>query len=125
MPDRMPPDRTQSRRSPRRKLTPPFRARIVRVDGTKQFPCEIIDISENGARLACVHWEQVPGQFFLALSASGSAHRNCTVVWREDKYIGVRFDRPDTDAVPAGQAARKRAPRPPDGSGSEDSSRPQ
>ncbi len=70
-----------------------FNMRIVGRDGSWQRRCTMLDVSDSGARL------QVDGSldgldlkdFILLLSAIGSAHRRCDLVWRDGNYIGVRF----------------------------------
>jgi hypothetical protein len=79
------------RRSARKLLNSALPARIVSVDGTQQFRCEILDISDGGARLLVSLVDEIPATFFLALTLNGSAHRSCEVVRRDGKDIGVRF----------------------------------
>ena len=81
------------RRAPRRVLAVRLPAKIVSVDGTRAFRCEVCDISQSGAKLATVDAATVPDTFFLALSSQGGAHRSCSVVWRTAKEIGVQFVR--------------------------------
>ena len=75
-----------------------YAARIMAIDGTWQRDCRIGDISERGAKL--VIEGSVSGieikEFFLVLSAIGSAHRRCERIWLNGDEIGVRFLRDQT-----------------------------
>jgi hypothetical protein len=53
--------------------------------GGAQRPCVLSDISDTGARIDVE-------RFTLLLSGNGSPRRNCRVVWREPKQVGVNFD---------------------------------
>ncbi|MFZ3361168.1 MAG: PilZ domain-containing protein [Xanthobacteraceae bacterium] len=66
-------------------------ARIVLADGADLANCRIIDISGTGARLEVTNLDAVPEQFFLVLSYDGRSRRQCSVVWRSEKTIGVEF----------------------------------
>ncbi len=83
--------RSPDRRSRRKRLTRAIPAHIVYVDGTRHLRCEIVDISDVGARLATASAADIPELFFLALAAHGTAHRRCSVVWRKANEMGVRF----------------------------------
>src|SRR5262249_17178114 len=83
--------RDNRRRASRQPFSPPFNARIVSIDGARFFPCRISDVSQSGAKLAIIDSTEIPDTFFLALSSRGTAHRNCEIVWRKAKVIGVRF----------------------------------
>lgn len=99
MPDRESDPAVRKSRSSRRKLTAPLAAWIVSSDGTRRYRCQIVDISEGGARIAAGNVAEIPQSFFLALSASGSAHRTCELVWRNDTHAGVRFIRPASSTI--------------------------
>ena len=61
-------------------------------DGTQPVRCVIWDLSDDGARLAAQHSDDLPDVFAVVLSADGSnAHRFCRVVWRKGGQLGVRF----------------------------------
>jgi hypothetical protein len=62
-------------------------------DGSASTACEIIDISEGGARLRpmmCAP-ESMPDSFNLWISKSGKVLRRCNVAWRSDTEVGVKF----------------------------------
>jgi PilZ domain len=88
----------------RRVFVRPIPARIISPDGTRFINCEVRDISQTGAKLATIDATQVPDSFFLALSASGAAHRNCSVIWRTAKEIGVQFSKNAADKVAPGRS---------------------
>jgi hypothetical protein len=70
-----------------------YTAKIMAIDGTWQRDCKIGDVSDTGAKLT-IHGS-VAGidmqEFFLVLTASGSAHRRCKRIWLNGDQIGVRF----------------------------------
>ncbi len=70
-----------------------YTAKIMAIDGTWQRDCKIDDISDTGARLTVRG--SLAGidvqEFFLALTASGNAHRRCERIWLNGDEIGVRF----------------------------------
>ncbi len=62
-------------------------------DGSASTSCEILDISDGGARLRplmCAP-EALPEEFTLLLSACGKVRRNCLVMWRSADELGVQF----------------------------------
>jgi hypothetical protein len=67
-------------------------ARIVLADGSVLEDCRIIDISGTGARLQVKDLGAVPDQFVLLLSYDGHLRRQCSVVWRSEKTIGIEFN---------------------------------
>jgi len=81
----------QRRKAARRIMQVKLPAKILLVDGTHAFQCKICDISQTGAKLSTLEASKVPDTFFLMLSAHGTAHRSCEVVWRSAKELGIRF----------------------------------
>lgn len=83
----------ENRRLPRFHFEKAYPARIVSIDGTWQRPCQIANVSDQGAKLR-VHGS-VEGlnltEFFLLLSAHGNAHRRCRMVWLKGDEIGVHY----------------------------------
>jgi len=64
-------------------------------DGSASAACEILDISEGGARLRplmCAP-DAVPDKFTLLLSSCGRVRRLCRVVWRSRSEFGVQFSK--------------------------------
>ncbi len=62
-------------------------------DGSASTACEILDISEGGARLRplmCAP-DLLPDRFTLLLSACGRVRRTCRVAWRSKSDLGVQF----------------------------------
>jgi hypothetical protein len=70
-----------------------YTARMSFGDGSAPHPCEILDISDGGARLHVNAPNKVPDTFKLLLSSHETAFRLCEVVRRTDNEIGVRFRR--------------------------------
>jgi hypothetical protein len=62
-------------------------------DGSASVACEILDISDRGARLQplmCAP-QTIPDTFTLWLSACGKVRRTCNVAWRSKTELGVQF----------------------------------
>jgi hypothetical protein len=72
---------TNRRKSPRRWI---YRAAAVFCGAVKKpIPCEIVDLSDSGARLiiALRLLVELPDTFTLALFDDGGVYRDCMVVW--------------------------------------------
>jgi hypothetical protein len=62
-------------------------------DGSATTTCEVLDISDGGARLRplmCAP-DALPEKFTLLLSSCGRVRRQCAVMWRSDAELGVKF----------------------------------
>lgn len=70
-------------------------ASIVFGNGSRVIDCTIRNRSSQGARLSVPSIIGVPDQFELHDNASGEK-RSVTVVWRQERVIGVKFDDVDT-----------------------------
>ena len=80
----------EHRRSTRRRVEQPVL--MTSVEGTIIGQCTMLDISSSGARLKINGEVDVPELFTLRLSKlDGKLKRHCTVAWRKDKQVGVRF----------------------------------
>lgn len=77
----------EKRRSPR------SRARLaasIRIDDNGPgTPCVAWDMSETGAKLAVGRPLLLPDRITLVFSAA--VHRRCEIVWRSEKFVGVKF----------------------------------
>jgi hypothetical protein len=64
-------------------------------DGSPSIRCEVLDISEGGARLAYAFRtpKAIPDVFFLLLSPCGRVRRKCRVAWRRGIEMGVMFEK--------------------------------
>jgi hypothetical protein len=81
----------EKRKTTRRTISYP--ALIDIGDGSLPRECSFCDASQEGAQLLVADADSLPDQFILILSAGGAARRNCHVVWRREKQIGVEFVR--------------------------------
>lgn len=70
-----------------------YTARIMAIDGTWQRDCRIGDVSDTGAKLKIRGsiTDIKTNEFFLLLSATGTAFRRCERVWVNGSEFGVRF----------------------------------
>ena len=62
----------------------------LRADGG-YVSCQLINISNSGAKLTGFFPEKMPDRFILGLSMDGRVLRNCKLVWRKGEEIGVCF----------------------------------
>jgi hypothetical protein len=53
--------------------------------------CAVLDISDNGARIAVERSQEVPDEITICMSPRGFPIRPCRVIWRSDTEIGVEF----------------------------------
>jgi len=81
--------RPEYRKSPRRSVR--NGARMAGPDGSALGKCLILDLSGTGARLETNAPKALPAEFILLLSHDGRLHRKCSVAWRSETAIGVRF----------------------------------
>ena len=70
-----------------------YDAHMMAIDGTWRRACSLLDISEDGAKIAV---EGTVGElhlkeFFLLLSSTGLAYRRCELAWVNGEEIGVNF----------------------------------
>jgi hypothetical protein len=56
-------------------------------------PCVVQDMSSTGAKITVDDTNVLPGRLRLALSRDAKTGRNCDVVWRRGKSLGVKFVR--------------------------------
>jgi hypothetical protein len=66
-----------------------FRAHLKLSADKEPIECVVRDISQTGARLILGSIPDLPETFSLLLSKDVT--RNCRVIWRKDKQIGVSF----------------------------------
>jgi hypothetical protein len=55
--------------------------------------CTVLDVSEDGARIAIAAPAELPEQFYLVLSRTG-ARRRCRLVWRSAEEAGLSYLEP-------------------------------
>lgn len=55
--------------------------------------CVVQDLSSTGARVTVDDPNMLPGKLKLAFSRDARTGRNCEVVWRRGKTVGVKFVR--------------------------------
>lgn len=108
--------KADKRKSPRRPLR--YSAWISLDDG-KRANCLLSDVSDSGARLEIENSADIPEQFILLLAQRNAPKRHCTVVWRDNNQIGVKFERRNDKTAPpptrtvqaAGPASARDAPK--------------
>jgi len=60
--------------------------------GVPLINCDVMNISDGGARIVPKTPEMLPAQFVLFLALDGSERRTCRVVWRDGFDVGVAFE---------------------------------
>jgi hypothetical protein len=56
-------------------------------------PCVVQDISSTGAKITLDDPNVLPAKLRLAFSRDARTGRNCEVVWRRGKSVGIKFVR--------------------------------
>ena len=56
-------------------------------------PCVVQDISSAGAKITADNANALPGTLRLAFARDARTGRNCQVVWRRGKTVGIKFVR--------------------------------
>jgi hypothetical protein len=56
-------------------------------------PCVVQDMSASGAKVTIDDPNPLPAKLRLAFSRDARTGRNCEVVWRRGRSVGVRFVR--------------------------------
>ena len=77
----------------RRSLREPvqFPAWIDIGDGSRPRNCEVLDVSEGGARIMVSSQDKLPKEFWLILASDRTRRRHCRMVWRSDTQAGVAY----------------------------------
>jgi PilZ domain len=65
--------------------------KIVFADGMRVIDCTIRDMSKDGARLLLGTSIGVPDSFFLYEQSTGMLYPS-SVIWRQPKTVGIKFD---------------------------------
>jgi hypothetical protein len=76
------------RQSPRRKVQ--FPAWIDIGNDTAPRNCTVVDVSDGGARVMVEASSDLPKEFYLVLTKSGT-RRRCRLVWSSEQEIGVFY----------------------------------
>ncbi len=79
----------EERKSVRRPLS--AAAFLYTAEGWPIGACQLIDVSQSGAKLAISVTDELPPDLIVALSRDGRVRRPCRLIWRKDNRIGVQF----------------------------------
>jgi hypothetical protein len=60
-------------------------------DGSRLRCCEVLDVSEGGARIMVPSQDELPKEFWLVLTKDRTRRRHCRMVWRSDTQVGVAY----------------------------------
>ena len=82
---------TTKKREARKSLQQP--GWITLDGGFAARPCVVQDISTAGAKITMDDSNTLPTRLRLAFARDARAGRNCEVVWRRGKSLGVKFVR--------------------------------
>jgi hypothetical protein len=53
--------------------------------------CLLQDVSKTGAKLILTSDDELPDQFKLSMTENAKVTRDCKVVWRDGRRLGVSF----------------------------------
>jgi hypothetical protein len=82
----------ERRKEVRVQFETPLDARVMAIDGTSFQDCQLIDMSESGARITLSGPAPELTEFFLVLSSFGApVFRRCRREWVEGAMMGVTF----------------------------------
>jgi hypothetical protein len=56
-------------------------------------PCVVQDMSSSGAKITIDDSNALPAKLRLAFARDARTGRNCEVVWRRGKVVGIKFVR--------------------------------
>jgi hypothetical protein len=56
-------------------------------------PCVVQDLSSTGAKITIDDSNMLPAKLRLAFARDARTGRNCEVVWRRGKVLGIKFVR--------------------------------
>jgi PilZ domain len=62
----------------------------IKVQDRSITECRVMDISDNGAKIAAATSASIPDRFELAF-AQGGQTRSCEVIWRHSKIFGIKL----------------------------------
>jgi hypothetical protein len=60
-------------------------------DGSLIRGCNVVDLSDSGARIAIAGADQIPDKIYLLLSPDGRVYRQCEIAWRGKDELGLHF----------------------------------
>ena len=64
---------------------------MINGDGSVLCSCIMLNVSATGALLKLNPQTALPREFMLVLSRDGQLRRKCSVAWRSENNVGVRF----------------------------------
>jgi hypothetical protein len=62
----------------------------IKVQGRALCECQVLDISQHGAKVFVEVTPAIPDHFKLAFFQGGQ-NRVCEVVWRRSRMLGIKF----------------------------------
>jgi methyl-accepting chemotaxis protein len=80
----------QDKRKARRRII--HHTASILLESDQVLTCSILDVSESGARLESEQPDALPDRFGILLSNNGQPRRDCRVIWRDGRQIGVTFE---------------------------------
>jgi|SRR5271156_6523943 len=66
-------------------------------DGLTRVECRVVDVSQDGVQITCDRPDALHDRLVLAYALTASNSRNCEIVWRRGKTLGLKY----TDKPPA------------------------
>ena len=56
----------------------------------------LMDVSATGARVSVPDPKSVPDRVVLVLAGAGRVARSCRVMWRDERFVGLRYIKDET-----------------------------
>jgi hypothetical protein len=81
----------------------------IQAEGSLTRPCQVLDLSRTGIRLAVSNADSLPNTFTVMLSKSSGGYRPARVRWRHGNEVGAEFFTADSTSVSQSTAYAPRA----------------
>lgn len=62
------------------------------LEAGQRCECVVTNISDRGAHINVADSEVLPESFVLLLAENGATRRQCRVIWRKPRELGIKFD---------------------------------
>lgn len=81
---------SERRQAPRFPMSGP--AKIIVAEGRPAIACTVREIAASGASLEVAADAQLPGSFLVLPDDGDACAYRCSLVWRNDTLVGIKFD---------------------------------
>lgn len=75
------------------RFEPPIGRAFIYIDARiPLIECEVLNLSDGGAKVHAVADFMLPSHFVLFFTLDGSRRRTCRIIWRDGPNVGVSFE---------------------------------